>query len=449
MALSANTVWEIRTAGNDTNGGGFVTGSGGVDYSQQDAKRSATGTNDSTTDAVANGTTTITSATANFDANIVGNIVYFQGGTGGIAAVWRQVTARTNATTITIDASIAASTGMTMNVGGALASLGMCGASVVGSNVIHMKSGAYSITSASTNISGGCFSKASTNISIYGYTTTRQDMGATRPVLTATGAISSFTIVSGGAASVVANIEVDGASKTSSRGFNWSGITYKCKASNCTNTGFLNASFLECYICEATGCSGNPAFSAPNFAWGCVAHDNTVTGFGGNGSVYVNCIADTNTGGTTDGFTSGGAMKCINCVAYANGRDGFRAASSQSSFINCIAETNTGVGINCSSLNACLVANCATYNNGTAITNTGAGSVTTGSITGTGSFFTNAANADFSLNNTAGAGATVRATGLLGAFPGGTTTGYLDVGAAQHQDTGGGGGSTMTFYGGA
>jgi len=83
MALASATVWEVRTAGNDTNGGGFVTGASGSDWSQQDAARTGADVTDiSVTDAVAAGTTTITSATANFDTTIVGNIVYFEGGRG-------------------------------------------------------------------------------------------------------------------------------------------------------------------------------------------------------------------------------------------------------------------------------------------------------------------------------------------------------------------------------
>lgn len=64
MSLSAATVFEVRPgAGNSTNGGGFVAGATGTDYSQQNNKNSGS-TDKSTTDAVANGTTTITSATA-------------------------------------------------------------------------------------------------------------------------------------------------------------------------------------------------------------------------------------------------------------------------------------------------------------------------------------------------------------------------------------------------
>src|SRR6266851_651165 len=123
MALNSNCVFEVRTAGTDTNGGGFKSTApvGSTDYSQQDAKNTV-GNNISTTDAVAAGTTTITSATASFTSAIVGNVVYLTGGTGTIAAQWREVLTFVNVTTVTIDASIAVSTGMTMNIGGALAS---------------------------------------------------------------------------------------------------------------------------------------------------------------------------------------------------------------------------------------------------------------------------------------------------------------------------------------
>jgi hypothetical protein len=53
--------------------------------------------------------------------------------------------------------------------------------------------------------------------------------------------------------------------------------------------------------------------------------------------------------------------------------------------------------------------------------------------------FTNAAGGDFSLNNIAGGGALCRAGSVFNAFPGGLTTGFNDIGAVQHEDTGGGG----------
>ena len=118
MALAAATVWEVRpTNGNDTNGGGFVTGATGTDYSQQNAKN--TGSADkSTTDAVGIGTTTLTSATANFGTTIVGNIIFLSG--SGATTGWYQVVSRTNSTTVVLDRSPGTGTGWTMNIGGAL-----------------------------------------------------------------------------------------------------------------------------------------------------------------------------------------------------------------------------------------------------------------------------------------------------------------------------------------
>jgi hypothetical protein len=67
----------------------------------------------------------------------------------------------------------------------------------------------------------------------------------------------------------------------------------------------------------------------------------------------------------------------------------------------------------------------------------------TGDVDLTADPFTNAAGGDFSLNNTAGGGALLRATGYPGVFPGGTTTGYLDIGAAQHQLGSGSGAASL------
>jgi hypothetical protein len=50
--------------------------------------------------------------------------------------------------------------------------------------------------------------------------------------------------------------------------------------------------------------------------------------------------------------------------------------------------------------------------------------------------YTDAANDDYSLNNTAGGGADCRAVSIFGA---GQITNYRDIGALQHEDTGGGG----------
>ena len=420
MALASATVWEVRTAGNDTNGGGFVTGASGSDWSQQDAARTGADVTDiSVTDAVAAGTTTITSATANFDTTIVGNIVYFEGGTGAIAAVWRQVTARASSTSITIDAAIASSTGMTMNIGGALASPGMAGASAVSGNTIYIKAGTYTITSASTNISGGCFAATTSKI-IEGYQTTRGDLG-TKPLLQASG-ISTFTLVScTGAASSVKNIRADGAGLTSSKAFTIREMCFNCVAENCTNGAFTENIRSTWNRCVATGCSTVAPFLTGMFI-DCIAHDNTVTGFSmTSNDIVLRCISDSNSGASSDGFSlslDGGVIS--NCVAYNNGRDGIRISDDGITVENCIAEGNAGTGIllNGAIDNALLIHN-ATYNNTTAGINvgTGKGVLNLNPVAGSASFFTDAAGADFTLNNTAGGGAAARGAGYPGTMP--------------------------------
>ena len=442
MALAAASVFEVRSAGTDTNGGGFVTGAAGTDYSQQDAKNTV-GADISTTDAVANGTTTITSATGNFGTTIVGNIIYLQGGTGSLAAGWYQVTARASTTSITVDRTVAAGTGITMNIGGALKSLGGAGVpTLVAGNKIYVKNdGAYSVTSASTNVAGGCLSKALA-IYIEGYNSARGDMGSP-PVFTASG-INTFTFCTvNGSGAMVSNVSFDGASLTSSRGFLTRGIGYKLSAINCTNTAFAMSTDVIYERCYSSGGSG-VAFDG-GFCIDCVCTNNAGIGFSGlASSIYIRCISYANTGATGWGFRSA-TLGCIyiNCVAYGNAKDGFNVLTQNNFlFVNCIAEGNTENGFEIVNIQAALV-NCAGYNNtsGNTSLGTNVGVQNLGFVTGSATFFTNAGTGDFSLNNTAGGGAVARAAGYPGIFPGGLTTGYEDIGAAQVQATASAGGS--------
>ena len=138
-AISANTLWHVRPSGSSTNGGGYIVGSGTTDYSQQDAAQVAV------TDGVANGTTTITSATANFTAAMVGNTIYISGGTGSISANRYQIATRVSATEITVDRStgLTTGTGVTLNVGGALDVLATAESAMVADNDISIYSGSY------------------------------------------------------------------------------------------------------------------------------------------------------------------------------------------------------------------------------------------------------------------------------------------------------------------
>src|SRR5947209_15754292 len=122
MAISANTVFEIRTTGSDNNGGGFVTGASGTDFSQQDTAQ--VNIDNATI------TTSITTTTVTFSAGYtptaadIGNIVQFLTGTN-VTAGFYQITAQT-ATTWTLDRtplSAGTTTNATAKMGGGLASL--------------------------------------------------------------------------------------------------------------------------------------------------------------------------------------------------------------------------------------------------------------------------------------------------------------------------------------
>lgn len=456
MAIAGGAVWEVQPSsgiGNDVNGGGFVTGASGSDYSQA-ARRVATGTDDSTTDGVANGTTTFTSATANFGTTIVGNIIYLQGGTGSLAITRRQVTARASTTSITVDASVAAGTGITMNIGGPLASPGEAGRNSLAGNIVHIKSGpTYSVTSTTGNVSGGLFNKNSINVSIIGYQTTRYDYG-TPPLIQASG-ISTFALITTGAAGTfVGNLVVDGATLSGSRAISLSGgvIGYKLKVLNCLNSG-LSGTGASLIDCEATGCTTTGSALAALNLIGCYAHDNSINGIS-VAAYAVGCISESNSGATSDGFIYSSALTmCQNCTAYNNGRDGFRTNGLSQQAINCIAEGNgtsgTGTGFNNpSDFNSNMFINCAAFDNVTADFDVGTGlnDLNVNPVTGTSTFFTDAPNGDFSLNNTAGGGADARGAGFPGTYPGGLTVSIQDIGAAQSSSSSSGGGEHSAVF---
>jgi hypothetical protein len=446
MALSANTVWEVRTTGSDTNGGGFVTGSGGTDFSQQDAAQIAVA------DAVANGTTTITSATAGFLATHVGNLIYLAGGTGSLAAGWYQVVTRTNGTTITVDRTVATGTGITLNLGGALASAGLAALQKVAGNDVWIKSGTYTLTT-STAGAGGVINdttggQSASNVCRWeGYGTTRGDKG-TRPVISA-GLITAITLFTVGAGqTLIDNIILDGNSKATTTGLACAQVRcgfIRVKVQNTTVNGYnISGGNDTLYRCEATGCSGTAAFNLSTNveAVRCEAYANTTVGFTTGGqNVFVGCIASGNTGASSDGFQAVGLnATLLHCVSYGNGRHGYNIGGNGYQLVEgCIAENNSGWGFTQTIGNSGIQEffNCAARNNTSgAFDSANLTGANIGFINGTTGFFVDGANGNFALNSTAGGGALLRGTGF-GTMPRGTTVSYFDVGAAQHRDSGG------------
>jgi hypothetical protein len=182
MALSALTVFEVRTTGVDTNGGGFVTGAAGSDYSQQDAAQYS-GT-DLAIDATTN--TKVTSATHNFVAADVGNLIQITAGASWTTGFYQIVSVASNAATLDRSPGATSLTGGTFAVGGALLTISKAAAGVAAGtagNTVYIKAGTYSeqVDIISTSPAG----TETAPLKFIGYNATRTDnpTGSNRPII--------------------------------------------------------------------------------------------------------------------------------------------------------------------------------------------------------------------------------------------------------------------------
>lgn len=458
MSLSANTVWEVRpTVGNDTNGGAFVTGASGTDFSQQNAKNSG-GNNSSTTDGVANGTTTFTSATANFTAAIVGNVIYVTG--TGVTTGWYQVTGFTNSTTIVLDQSPGTGTGLTMNIGGGLLTVSQAftnAQNITSSSalLIYVKAtGAYTVTSALTP------TQSNTGpITIIGYTTTRGDNGRFSWT-TATNSIHLVQFNSG------QNVTFQNIAFSSTAGTPGDGITnnntavFGCAIINCSFTGFRygvdgdwnveNIIYLTMDNCEVFGCTIGVTNSGTTVLMNCYIHDNTSHGYLNEaphaiGVTFKRCVFYNN-GGKGAEIDAGTQYVTVNgCAFVSNTSDGLEVGGQSPgvplSVLNSIFVSNGGFGLNVPSqgYGAGSIRNNAYFNNTSGATSRAA-LAGMNDVTLTGSPFNNPSGDDFGLNSTAGAGAACKAAGWQGNLNGAGAT--MDIGPVQSAGSGGGGAVT-------
>lgn len=434
MTLVASTVWEVRTTGNDVNGGGWVPGAG-TDKTQSDTPAY------SATDLVSTNATsanpTVTSASRSFDGTDVNNIMNISAGTSWTPGPYQIISASGGIATLDkACGSVASVSGGTYAVGGALATPGKAGSFHVAGNIIWLRSGLYLVNSVTSNVAGGCLTLINGTVSnttkLIGYGTTRGDAPNTssRPLIQATGAISSFTLVNLNTTCYIERVQCDGNNLTLSKAFGANGTIFRCKGLNCKAGAFSGGSTI---LCEATGCSSVQAFQG-GYSFGSAAYNNTAAGFTAGNCFFciaVNC---------TNGFaTSSSNVDWVNCIAYGNTTGGFNisASANHNTGTNCLSVGNTGIGFVASSAaDNVQLNNCAGYgNSGGNISNI---PNNIGFINLTGNPFNNPAGNDFSLNGVAGAGAACRAAGILGLFPGLATTSYQDLGAVQHQDPGGG-----------
>ena len=195
MSASIEWDWNSAATANMVNGGGFKAGASGVDHSTDTVAVTAW----SKTDGASTASTTFTSLNATFDANIVGNVLHLVSATGTPTVGWYEVTAYTDANTITLDRESGTHTVATFNVGGALYvgnSLEddffeeISGANSTDGMKVWIKNGSYTPSEA-ISIAGAGGTQAP--IKVYGYTTTHGDAttGTNRPTITQ--AANAFT----------------------------------------------------------------------------------------------------------------------------------------------------------------------------------------------------------------------------------------------------------------
>lgn len=447
MALAITMVWEVRLSGNAANSGGFNSAAAGTDRSQQDAPH--VDIDGVTITATVNATTTDLDLTGYVPvAADVGNTVRITGGTmtAGVYEITAIVAGRWR---LDRSGGTAGQTG-TGRMGGANTDPGLISGTMVAFNTTHVKAGTYLMTSATPNVAGGTVSTPVGGQTWQGYQNVRGDLG-TPPIFRASGIVTATLLALSQNDCKAWNIEVDGQSLATIRGVDLIGrsFVYKLIARNCTNSGIRTASTNTHIIaCGATGCTtagaaildaGGGLFSV---MYGCWARGNTVPGFNlAGGCAPIRCISAGNTGATTDGFVLLSNMLVQDCIAYGNGRDGFRAPiTNNETFVNCIAESNVGSGWNFSGagVNQVLIG-CAAFGNGSIFTSPGAVVLNVGFVTGTASFFVDPANGNFQPNSTVGGGADIRAAAYPLDFIDGLTTPFNDRGAVQHQELGGGG----------
>lgn len=401
----------------------------GVDYSQQNAPQySLTGLTTAAANAII--------LTGSASVNMIGNGLFITAGTNFTTGVY-QVNSVSAGVSITVDRTCTSAAGVagTAGVGGGFASPGFASSISPSSGLLFLNynASAFSITSATTNIAAGCIAAAGL-FNFVGYDTTRTvaNTDANRPTIQTN--VSTATQVQNASTwAAFQNVIFDGNSQTASKVCNGSVLFHNCQIKNFNTANGGNPVHLS--YCTYTG--NSVALTCGAFASEFYA--NTATPVAGvqAGGDFVSCLFYANTGATTDGCSLAATQSAIGCVAYNNGRDGFTLLGNrQSPLVNCISTQNGRYGANNGTGFLMFMVNFATFNNTSGATN-GTPLTSINPITMTGDPFTNASGNVFSLNSTAGAGALLRALGFPATFPRGLTPSYLDVGAAQHQDSGG------------
>ena len=464
MALPANTIFRVfPTAGADTNGGGFVPGSSGTDWSQQNAAQYAlTGLTS------AGAGNTLLSAAAS--ADMVGNIAQTISG-ANLTIDFFEVVSVVVGVSITFSTSqsgASIATGVVaagvLNIGGALATVAK--APFRANNTVAIKTTGTYTTAAALTINSLDSTPAPGNpLTFVGYSSTIGDAG----IANWTTSTNSIDLVDFTASRNVTfqNIAFSSTAGTPGDGFQakTTGNSFLVSLINCSLAGFLvgvegnftvNWTFVGLIMagCTVTGCTSHCVRNAgTTYLLACDLKSSTGDSFnsattGNLDSAYIfeNVVTYacangfnfvfSNTGGTTNPIIV--LRNCVGSTHVGAGAVFENANNPTAQISNCIFDANGTYGIDGSpgttTLYFLLYSN-AFYNNTLAATrNLNAGIST---ITLTASPYV-AVGTNFALNLTPGGGLLLIAKGFPGTF--GVGTGFADVGALQTKSGLAGGG---------
>lgn len=411
----------------------------GVDRSQQNSPQLTF-----TTFVNAGGSTTVTFAggyTPTTDD--LGNCVIMTGGTNVTPGVY--VIFNETSTTWTMDRSPAtvATTNMAGAMGGAVASVGyVASLNAVSGWVVYVKNGGVSYPMIATiNVAGGSVSVGSTVVTLIGYQTHRYPLNGDAPPTLIVNA-NSVTMFAGSVLTVN-NFILDGAG-TGSGTFTGSKLAASVEFIGDQITRFNTASTGATVLVANQVFANSASISSTAGAFLNEFYGNTATPF--IGSQAIRNISHDNSGATTDCIVVSTAGVAINNSGYNCGRFGISAtAGGPQVVINNYMEGMGTAGYSFSSPAKFAFSNYG-FNNPTLVTPAAlSGYFFKGFFNLTSSAYTNAAGGVFTLNNTAGAGLTLRAAAYQSLFPLGLTANALDIGASQHADPSGGGGGTVGY----
>lgn len=465
MAIGATTNWYVRVAGNELNGGGYDPGiaGAGINYADQDSPQL------SLTDIVTIGTTTVTSVTGGFTSAMIGNCLRVAGDG------YYFITARGSSNSVTVDRVTGTGTGQSGRVGGAHATLvnysnggsglpsPILSTPLAAGHTINMRgSGPLDPSTVDYDFTAGYWTFPSGSlsvgpISLIGYNG-RPHISHSGRLFDVTGAATLFWQ----ATFVKFSHLAPGATDYGVFGYPYGGSVFNCIFDNfgydavgCTVVVCVNCLFRQTGS-VATGIKYRSAIATANNGQTVIPmliKGNYVYGWMGSG------ISDANLGGGGFGisisnnivnFCQQDGIYLVGSQAssivegntiYASGADGIELTTNQQALctvVNNNVVNSGGYGLNCGGGAANLLKALVLfgynnyYNNASGDYNGVSAAATDLALDPQ---FTNPAGGDFSI------GTNLKAAGFPQAFPGISTTSYVDMGAVQRQESGGGGAS--------